>query len=162
MSRSIPAGGPFKAAIGLHEPLTGANLREAKKALLNYCISGPKFCKKYLEVLNEMSSLIARIRIDDLLFDEGYEGIDSGLFKALRTIIDFYAKILAGEVAGYGDRVLVVTAKDSWYNGRYLERGEVLLLPLPDALMLTALGVATPVESNLLKLALQGRGAGGS
>jgi hypothetical protein len=162
MSKSIPAGGPFKAAVGLHEPLTGANLREAKKALLNYCLAGPDFCRKYLEVINNVSDLIAKVRLDDLLFEEKYEGVDAELFKALRAIVNTYAKILAGEVAGYGDRILVITTRETLYNGKHLKEGEILLLPISEALILTALSVVTPVESNLLKLASLGRGAGDS
>jgi len=162
MSKSIPVGGPFKAAVGLHEPLTGASLREAKRALLNYCLSSPRFCSKYLDVIGNISSLVARVRLDDLLFDERYEGVDAELFKALRTIVNAYAKILAGEIVGYGDRILVVVIRESLYNDRHLKEGEMLLLPISEALVLTAYGAVTPVESNLLKLASLGGGAGGS
>ena len=37
MSSEVPAGGPYKAALGMHEPLTVEHLKEARRQLSYYC-----------------------------------------------------------------------------------------------------------------------------
>jgi len=169
LSKSMPAGGPYKAAVGLHEPLTAASLSASRKALLSYCASKGRlpYCSKYLDLVTRLSRDISRARFEDLLFDSEYQGADSRLFAIIRRALEFYADLLAGKLGVYGDRILVKTRYPLRYHSLILEEGEIVLIPIPEALLLASLGLLEPLESNLLKLAsteeagVAGRGAEG-
>lgn len=161
MSNSIPAGGPFKAAVGLHEPLTASTLAQTRRILASYCASSWRdLCLKIIKVSSEASALVSRARFEDLAFNGTYRGSDSPLFEKIRVIINFYAKLIAGLIVVYGDKPLVRAKAKVPLGNSTLEPGEVVLLPLAEAALLSALGFVEPVESNLLKFAQPGVGEG--
>jgi hypothetical protein len=154
MSNSIPAGGPFKAAVGLHESLTPNSIASSRKALSSYCSSPDReLCKAAIRIMKRTSDLIARARIEDLTFNDNYSGSDAPLFKRLRRIISFYSDFIAGFLVNYGDKALVKAKSNITLNNVVIEEGELLVLPVADSALLVALDLAEPVESNLLKSA---------
>ena len=160
MSRGIPAGGPFRAAMGLHESLTPEAVREARRSLASYC-SDPKMCEHYVRLLEEVSRLTAKVRIHDLAWDERYEGLDAPVMNVLRRLASFYSKLLAGYVAGQSDSVVVVAVKRHRGDDIDLEKGDVAVLDIATAASLAAAGIVEPSESNALKLLAGRRAPGG-
>ncbi|MEB3816392.1 MAG: hypothetical protein LRS46_00405 [Desulfurococcales archaeon] len=161
MSKPIPAGGPYKAALGLHEALTATHIEVARRALFNYCLGEHRLCATYIKLISEVSKLVARARFEDLVYDESYRGSDADFFKIIRSSLEVYATALAGMLAGDGDKVLVRILRPVTVNGKLLDRDDLVLLTLSEAAFLAALGYVRAEESNILKLALQGEAGGG-
>lgn len=151
MSKGMPAGGPFRAAAGLHESLAPEAVREARRALVSYCLD-LGHCTSYVAIIEEASELIAKTRIYDLAWDDSYEGMDKPILGAVRRLASFYSMILAGFAAGQADSVVVEAVKS--YRGEEidLEKGDVAIVDLASAAGLVAAGIARPAESNALKL----------
>jgi len=163
MSSSTPAGGPFKAAVGLHEPLNASLINQARRLLSNYCSSPghARLCLEAVRITRTASQLVARARFEDLLFNDKYSGADKPLFRLLQGVVEFYARLIGGFIVTYGDKPMVEVRAGVSLGGLKLEPGEVVLLPLAEAAFLSALGMVEPVESNLLKSTSSWRSEGG-
>ena len=148
---NIPVGGPYKAAMGLHEPLTRDHVRKVQKILFTYCFESDdeKECKKILSVLWEISKLIAKTRATDLLRQEKREGLEADLYDYIERLLLFYAKLIAGlyKVSEQG-RVFVKVKKMIMHpesNSR-LERGDFTFMRPANALILAASGYVEIIE----------------
>lgn len=154
MSGRIPAGGAFRAAVGMHESLSIDHIREARKALLNYCLD-ERHCGKYLRLLDSASRLISKVRITDLSWDESYQGVDSPLFAIIRRLSRVYSRLISGRIVAIGDSMLVRVLSNVTIDGVEYEAGDVAVVDIHYALRLAASGLAEPVESNVIKLLAQ-------
>ncbi len=154
MSGRIPAGGAFRAAIGMHESLSVDHIREARKALLYYCLD-ERHCQKYLSLLESSSKLIAKSRVADLAWDESYQGIDAPLFAVIRRLSSLYSEFISGKIVVVGDSMLVRMLSKVTVDSVEYEAGEVALIDIHYAVRLIASGLAEPVESNIIKLLAQ-------
>ncbi len=150
MSEGVPAGGPYRAAVRMHETLTLEHLRAAREMLSTYC-RAPDYCQGYLKVLRESSALVARARAYDLPSD--YKGVDRGVLEALDRLLSFYARYLAGEYVASGEHVLVEVLEAFTLRGVGYMPGEITLLPPGEAASLYSAGIVRPVESLALKIA---------
>ena len=152
MSERVPAGGPFKSAVGLHEALNVEHLREAKRLLSTYCMEPGDYCESYLERLMRISRLVASSRLEDLKGDEDYAGVDQEIIRLYSRIIEFYSSYIAGVVSTFGEHV-IVKAKSTFEVGRALYiRGEIVKLPLDKAAPLYVAGLVEPVKSAAVTL----------
>ncbi len=154
MSGRIPAGGAFRAAVGMHESLSVDHVREARKALLYYCL-GEKHCQKYLNLLDASARLIAKSRIADLAWEENYQGIDAPLFAVIRRLSKLYSEFISGKLVVVGDSMLVRILSSVTVDGVEYEAGDAALIDIHYAVRLIASGLAEPVESNIIKLLAQ-------
>ena len=151
MSERIPAGGPYRAAIGIHEPLTLEHLRLARSLVSSYCRS-MEFCVKYIEKVSKAALLVAKARVNDLVGTE-YSGLDSELISLFNRFIDFYAGYLAGLYVIAGEDVIArakTTFKIPQTNAWALE-GDIVKLKAHTAMALFVAGLIEPVESFPLK-----------
>lgn len=144
MSEGIPAGGPYRAAIGMHDTLTLEHLRAARSTLSTYCRS-PEYCREYIRVLEEASRLVARARARDLGGE--YRGVDRGVLDAIGRILEFYASYLAGLYMVSGEQVLVEAVEEVSRGGVPYQPGDIMLLDPGDAATLYAAGLVKPVHS---------------
>ncbi len=96
--------------------------------------------------------LIAKARVDDLMWKKDYTGIDSGIFEMIRKLIYMYSRYIAGFYLTSEDRVAVKILRKVSIGRMSLNRGEVVFLPLREALALSLADLAMPVRSNLIKL----------
>lgn len=147
MSERVPLGGPFKAAMGMHEPQTLEPLREARRQLSTYCASPSEMCSKYLEVIVEVSSRMAAVRLEDITAKGAYEGIDKPIIAAYKKLLEIYAKYIAGLLVVWGDQLLVELSGNVEVKGRTLNKGDLVNLSLEEALGLILSGLAKPIES---------------
>jgi len=152
LSERIPSGGPFKASIGLHEPLSIEHLREARRLLASYCSEPSRFCEKYIEVVGEIARLVGAVRLEDLMDRSDYTGVDSGVIQLLRKLMEAYSKYIAGFLLTLEDRIAVKALKSVEVGGIRLEEGEVALLPPSEAFPLYLAGEVELIESNLIRL----------
>ncbi|MCE4617266.1 MAG: hypothetical protein F7C32_01605 [Desulfurococcales archaeon] len=148
---NIPVGGPYKAAMGLHEPLTRDHIRKIQKILFTYCFESDDEteCRKMLWVLWEISKLIAKTRTFDLLKQEKREGLESDLYDFMEKLLSFYAKLIAGfyRVSEQG-RIFVKikrTVAHPESNSR-LEPGDFTFMRPSNAIILAAAGYVEIVE----------------
>ncbi|MEB3844879.1 MAG: hypothetical protein LRS48_04270 [Desulfurococcales archaeon] len=155
MSERIPAGGPYKAAVGLHESLNLEHIVEAKRVLSIYCSAGRDYCREIIGRLSEVSSLVARARIEDLSWNTEYSGLDAGILGIVRRITEFYAKYIAGFIATFGEDPLMIIRGVVQYGPTVLQEGEIARLPLEKAAALYAAGLAEPVEATAIKVGKQ-------
>ena len=155
MSERIPAGGPYRALSGTHEPLTSELLREARNALSSYCQGDRRFCVKYVEKVLEVSAGIAFKRLVDL-YGEDYRGVDSDVLRLLDSLVEFYSKYMAGVYALHGEEVLVKYKAGLTAGGRSVFPGEIAVLQPGEAAKLYIAGLAEPVASNATALRLKG------
>lgn len=155
MSERIPAGGPYRALSGAHEPLTSELLREARNMLSSYCQGDRRFCSKYVERVLEVSHRVAFKRLVDL-YGEEYRGVDRGIVKVFEDLIDFYSRYIAGVYALHGEEVLVKFKAEAVIGGRRVSPGEVAVLQPGEAARLYIGGFAEPVASNSVALRLKG------
>jgi len=132
--------------------LSMEHLLEAKRILSNYCSTFNRFCSEYLKLMEEISELVAKARVDDLTWKEGYAGIDSGIFDMIRKLVKMYSSYIAGFYLTAEDRVAVRILSEVRVGRSLLEEGEVVFLPVREALALSLAELAVPVESNLIKL----------
>ncbi len=151
LSERVPLGGPFKAAMGMHEPQTLEPLREARRQLSTYCASPSELCSKYLEVLAEVSSRMAAVRLEDIATSGAYEGVDKPVIAAYRKLLEIYSKYIAGLLVVWGDQLLVELAGSVEVEGRMLNKGDLVNMNLEEALGLILSGLAKPVESIALR-----------
>lgn len=151
MSERIPAGGPFRAAAGLHESLTLEHLREARQALSYFCSSGG-FCGEYLERMLEVARAVAELRINDLAWKKGYVGLDRGVMEIYQRLVHFYSHYIAGVLVTVGEDVLVRSKANLDYGGLVLVKGDVTMLKVDLAASLYVAGLVEPVESNAIRL----------
>ncbi|MDM7275754.1 MAG: hypothetical protein P3X22_006540 [Thermoprotei archaeon] len=151
MSERVPLGGPFKAAMGMHEPQTLEPLREARRQLSTYCASPSEVCGKYLEVIVEVSSRMAAVRLEDIAARGAYEGIDKPVIVAYKKLLEIYSKYLAGLFIVWGDQLLVELSGSVEVKGKMLNKGDLVNLSLEEALGLILSGLAKPIESIALR-----------
>ncbi len=128
------------------------HLVEAKRVLSNYCSTFNRFCKKYIKLIREISELVAKARVDDLSRKENYTGIDSGIFEMIRRLTEVYSEYMAGFYLTSEDRVAVKILRDVRVGNVCLEEGEIVFLPLREAVALNLAELALPLKSNLIKL----------
>ncbi|MCE4603733.1 MAG: hypothetical protein F7B20_02060 [Aeropyrum sp.] len=159
MSERIPAGGPYRALAGSHEPLTTEALREARTVIAHYCSAEAKFCSNYVERLLELSRGIAFKRMVDLYGRQDYKGVDEGIHAALRRLVEFYTHYIGGLYSLHGEDV-IVKASATVAGEVELVRGEVTTLPPGEAAKLYVAGLVEPVLSNALTLRLKGSNLG--
>ena len=151
MSERIPAGGPFRAAAGLHEPLSLEHLAEAKRVVSYYCPG--EFCWRLLALIEESSRLVAEARILDLSRSEKYMGLDRQVRDLYSRLVSYYSGLIAGFYAGYGESVAVEVLAHVEVDGVVLRPGETVALPPGRAAELVMAGLARPLEEILIKLA---------
>ncbi len=144
MSEGIPAGGPYRAALGLHDSLTTEHIRAARSLLSIYCSSSREYCGRYLGIVRESSRLIARARSEELGGD--YRGIDSGILESMRRILEFYANYIAGVYVVEGENIVVEVLETFTLDRVAYRRGDIALLPPGQASALYSLGMVRPVE----------------
>ena len=149
---NIPVGGPYKAAMGLHDPLTRDHIRRAQKMLFTYCFESDdeKYCERFVNILWDMARLIAKTRISDLLEDtKKREGLDSDLYDYLERMITYYSRFLGGfyRISEQG-RIMVYVVKPIAHpeSGAKLESGDYVFMRPASALALAAAGYVSPVE----------------
>ncbi len=150
MSERVPAGGVFRAASMMHESLNLEHLNEAKSLLYTYC-PGP-FCREFLDRLAEASKLVAKARLSDLSFDENYMGIDGGLFKAVRRILEVYSDYISGIAVTFGEDMAVRVISPFALDNTVVEPGEIVPVPLDKGVGLILAGLAEPVRETAIKL----------
>ena len=144
MSERVPAGGPFRAAAGLHEPLSLEHIHEAKRLLSSYCPG--RFCGELLSRLEPTSLLVAEARLQGLAWREKYAGVDEGILSAYRELVEHYARYIAGLYATHGEYLLVEVTGAVEVDGVLLRKGEVARLPPGKALRLVLAGLARPLQ----------------
>jgi hypothetical protein len=138
----------------MHESLSVDHVREARKALLYYCLD-EKHCQKYLNLLDASARLIAKSRIADLAWEENYQGIDAPLFAVIRRLSKLYSEFVSGKLVVVGDSMLVRILSSVTVDGVEYEAGDAALIDIHYAVRLIASGLAEPVESNIIKLLAQ-------
>jgi hypothetical protein len=147
LSERIPVGGPFRAAIGLHEQVNADSIRDSRRLWGLYCSNDNKLCEKFYEIIYELSNYIAEMRIEDINYED-YKGIDREFFAKLNKIKSDYASYLSGEIISFGEYVLVKANKDLiLLNNKFIERGEMTLVLLEEAILLSALGNVSLIKS---------------
>ena len=152
MSSEIPAGGPYKAALGMHEPLTVEHLKEARRQLSYYCTAHVKFCREFIAKVREASINVARARLEDLPASKDYMGVDKGVLDVAERLVSFYADYIAGLLALHGEDVAVEARADIKIGRLPLRKGEIAFLDPGLAARLSVAGLAEPVRSNSISL----------
>ncbi|MCE4611375.1 MAG: hypothetical protein F7B17_05330 [Desulfurococcales archaeon] len=152
MSSEIPAGGPYKAALGMHEPLTVEHLKEARRQLSYYCTAHARFCREFVARMREASLNVARARLEDLSASRDYVGVDKGVIEVAERLVEFYADYIAGLLALHGEDVAVEARADVRVGKLALRRGEIAFLEPGLAARLAVAGLVEPVRSNAISL----------
>ena len=151
MSERVPVGGPYRAAVSLHESLNLQHIREVKRIISTYCSEPGEYCCELLRRLAEASRLIARVRIEDLAGDPSYKGLDADLFKLYLRLVEFYAWYLSGGMATYNEDPIVRITRIVQVENVVLQPGEYARLPLALAASLYLAGLAEPVRATAIK-----------
>ena len=154
MSERVPAGGPFRAASGMHDSLNLEHLSDAKTILYTYCPG--RFCKEFLGRLMEASMLVAKARLHDLSFSDNYVGIDKGFFDSMRMMVEIYADYISGLAVTFGEDIVVRIKTVLVLDDIVLEPGDVVPLPLDKAVGLILAGVAELARETAIKLSDNG------
>jgi hypothetical protein len=152
LSERIPAGGPYRAAVGLHDTLSLEHIEEARRVLATYCRAPTDLCCRLLSILEEASTLVAWARLTNLARSEKYEGIDSGIISLLGKLVYFYSQYIMGALLGYGDDVIVEVLSPVRINGMDLSPGEYVRLDPGKAAALYLAGLARPGEATAIKV----------
>jgi len=152
VSERVPAGGPYRAAVGLHDRLTLEHLQEARRLLSSYCSSGMDYCCRVLRLLGMMSPLVARARLEDLSRNSSYEGLDKGIIDLYRRLERFYSDYVTGVLLEYGEDVIVIIKRLVEIDGVVLVPGEYVRLPPGEAASLFLAGLAMPGEATAIKI----------
>ncbi len=152
MSERIPAGGPYKAAIGMHEPLSLEHLMEAKRMLSVYCGAGEQYCCSLIRYLVEASLLVARSRLNDLIDNKKYNGIDKGLLVLYDRLIKFYALYISGLALTFGEDPIMIAKHRVEIDGVLVQPGEYIRLPVDKAAALYLAGIMEPAQTTFIKI----------
>ena len=152
MSSEIPAGGPYKAALGMHEPLTVEHLKEARRQLSYYCTAHARFCREFIARVRDASLNVARARLEDLPASKDYVGVDKSVLDVAERLVNFYSEYIAGLLALHGEDVAVEAKADVKIGKLPLKRGEIAFLDPGLAARLAVAGLAEPVRSNAISL----------
>ena len=151
-SEIIPGGGPFKAAIGRHEPLTVDDLKAVRRAWALYCASEDKLCRRFAEMVLKTSRLVAKARLEDLR-SEGYSGADLAILNVRDRLLEFYGLLLAGALVVRGERALVEAKTDLLMpDGTLIGEGDVAFVELGLAAALYAASMVEPARASSLAL----------
>ncbi len=147
MSEKIPAGGPYKAAIGIHEQLNADDIKDSRKLWSAYCSNDLELCRKFYDIIMNISNLISEARIEDVDAST-YQGIDKDFLYIINLIKNNYSLYLSGAVISFGEFVLVKFNRDiSLPNGKFLEKNEISLIPIEEAILLSSLKYVSPVTT---------------
>ncbi|MEB3756766.1 MAG: hypothetical protein GSR79_07925 [Desulfurococcales archaeon] len=157
---SLPAGGPFKAAMGVIESLSRDHVKKTIDIVSSYCgtKSNGEFCNELIKQLQGSSKLVSRIRLRDMGLSGGerladYEGLDKDVFIFIKEMIKIYAYHIAGNYLVTDSGNVVVKVKKNFRhpskNIQLLE-GDYTFLSFSDSIILTALGLVSPVESSVV------------
>ncbi|AFZ70167.1 hypothetical protein Calag_0396 [Caldisphaera lagunensis DSM 15908] len=147
MSEKIPAGGPYKAAIGIHEQLNADDIKDSRRLWSTYCTNDLELCKKFYDIIINISNLIAEARIEDI-DSSTYQGIDKDFLNIMNSIKNNYSLYLSGSIISFGEFVLVKFNRGiSLPNGKFIEKNEISLIPLEEAILLSSLKYVDPVTT---------------
>ncbi len=152
MSERVPAGGPFRAAAGMHDMLSLEHLIEARRIISSYCGAGEEYCCRITRLIMDSSRLIAKIRLEDLADNEDYKGLDRGILDIKRKLVELYADYIAGALLGYGEDVVVRIESLVELDGAVFYPGEYLRLDPARAISLVLAGLASPGEATSIKI----------
>ncbi|MEM0340791.1 MAG: hypothetical protein QXN05_05125 [Acidilobaceae archaeon] len=147
MSERVPAGGIYRAISGMHESLTLDNVKEARRTLSIYCRQLDEFCENYVSLVSKAAEKTAKIRVEDLMESKDYKGLDQQLFDILKKVLNVYSKYIAGFLVTWNELVVVQFLTDVKIRGRTFEKGEVALLPLHEAAVLSVTDIVKVFES---------------
>ena len=151
-SEIIPGGGPFKAAIGRHEPLAVDDLKAARRAWALYCAGDDRLCKRFADMVLRTSRLVAKARLEDLQ-SEGYSGADLAILGVRDRLGEFYGLLLAGALVVRGERALVMAKTDLLMpDGTLVAEGDVTFMDLGLAAALYAASMVEPARASSLAL----------
>ncbi|MCE4625576.1 MAG: hypothetical protein F7C35_06930 [Desulfurococcales archaeon] len=153
MSERVPAGGPYRAAIGLHEGFNLEHLSEARKILSTYCGSGRGYCCTVISMLERIAPLVARARLEDLAGDSKYEGLDKEVIELFSGLLEFYSGYISGLLLGYAEDVIVRVREAFRLEGHLLYPGEYVRLTPGKAAALTLAGLVEPGRATAFKAA---------
>jgi len=147
LSERIPAGGPYKAAIGIHEQINADDIKDSRKLWSTYCSNDLELCKRFYNVVISMTNLISEARLEDIDV-KNYQGIDKEFLNVVETIKNNYSLYLSGGVISFGEFVLAKFNRDlTLLNGKFMEKNEVSLIPLEEALLLSSLNYVNLVKT---------------
>ncbi|MEB3825721.1 MAG: hypothetical protein LRS47_03530 [Desulfurococcales archaeon] len=156
---NLPAGGPFKAAMNVMEPLSKEHIRKMTAMLKVYCSSkfDKEYCNTFLRYINETSKYVSRIRIERLGIEEvgdtGYEGLDKALFEFIARITHIYSLHLNGCFTTTENAQVLTRVKNYFaapWSKTVLMPGEYVFLPFSQSVIMSALGLVEPLRSHVL------------
>ncbi|MEM1927274.1 MAG: hypothetical protein QXS85_00835 [Acidilobaceae archaeon] len=150
MTERVPAGGPYRALSGMHEPLVLESVREARRLVSIYCQQPEVFCEQFVSIVSRAAEKIARVRVEDLLEARDYKGLDLSFFATLKKLLEVYAKYISGLLVTWNEYVIVQFLASTEIGGRVYERGEITILPLHEASLLNVIGLIKVFETSAL------------
>ncbi|MCE4606719.1 MAG: hypothetical protein F7B59_05220 [Desulfurococcales archaeon] len=161
---SIPAGGPFKAAMGVIESLSRDHVKKIMDLISSYCgnRSSSEYCNELIKQLQNSSELVSRIRLRDMGLSDGkrledYSGLDKDVFTFIKEIVDIYAYHIGGNYLVTDSGNVVVRVKKGFhhpYKDIQLLEGDYTFLSFSDSIIFTALGLVSPVKSSIISILL--------
>jgi len=152
LSERIPAGGPYKAAIGIHEQINADDIKDSRKLWGTYCSNDLELCKRFYNVVISMTKLISEARLEDI-DAKNYQGIDKEFLNIMEYIRNNYSLYLSGSVISFGEFILVKFNRDlTLLNGKFMEKNDVSLIPMEEALLLSSLNYVELVKTLSYKI----------
>ncbi|AAK41311.1 hypothetical protein SULI_10345 [Saccharolobus solfataricus] len=105
--------------------------------------------KEELKFLSELAESLFELRLSKVLEGKVGKGFDEFIFDIFKILKQFYVDLLTGRYIIYNDKIYCIVQKPLIYNDHRVNEGDVLVLPMREALPLIIASYLTPYKIDI-------------
>lgn len=97
-----------------------------------------------IKMFESLAESLFELRLSKYLENRNFTGFDSFMFSIIDRIKRFYVEFITGRYPFYGNKILCKVVLPFEVNGVKLNKGDLIVLSIDKALILTTAGYITP------------------
>ncbi|QXJ32794.1 hypothetical protein [Saccharolobus shibatae] len=105
--------------------------------------------KEELKLLSELAESLFELRLSKILEGKVSKGFDEFIFNIFKSLKQFYVELLIGRYIIYSDKIYCIVQKPLIYNNHKVDEGDVLVLPIREAVPLIIASYLTPYKIDI-------------
>jgi hypothetical protein len=102
-----------------------------------------------LKLLSELAESLFELRLSKILEGKVSKGFDEFIFNIFKSLKQFYVELLIGRYIIYNDKIYCIVQKPLIYNNHKVDEGDVLVLPMREAVPLIIASYLTPYKIDI-------------
>ncbi|WP_338601887.1 hypothetical protein V6M85_01035 [Sulfolobus tengchongensis] len=105
--------------------------------------------KEELNLFSELAESLFELRLSKVLEGKNVEGFDKFIFNIINILKQFYVELFTGRYIIYNDKIYCRVLKPLIYNDQKAEEGDIIFLPMKDALPLIIASYLIPCKIDI-------------